>query len=82
MNKWNDNQKRPLEKNGVSGDVYEVHYMDVYNVLRYASGLNGYPFGVYADGVSGSKFPGAQRGAWGELSEAIPYGRIKRWRRK
>lgn len=62
-----------------SGTVVEINYYDRYNVTRTTTGSNGYPFGVYCD-ADGSKLPGAKRNALREVSRAIPYGRIKRWR--
>lgn len=75
---WVDTKKVPLEKLA-SGIAVEIRYYDSYNVTRTATGVNGYPFGVYCD-ADGSKLPGAERGAWGEESSAIPYGRIRQWR--
>lgn len=72
-------EKKPLEK-VASGTAVEIRYYDRFNVTRTAYGYCGYPFGVFCVGVDGSNLPGAMRGACGELSNAVPYGRIKQWR--
>lgn len=81
---WHRNKKEPLEATATV-DMVEAHYLDRNNVLRYTSGLNAPPFGVYGDGVDGSKIPtrgGHEYNAWGQVGEAIPYERIVRWRWK
>lgn len=77
MKKWHKQGTEPLENAAV--DAVEVHYMDAHNVPRYTYGVNGIPFGVYAD-VDGSKLGGAVRNVYGQISTAIPYERIVRWR--
>lgn len=81
MRQWRKQKAEPLERIAI-GSVVEIHYMDAHNVMRYAYGGNGAPFGVFAVGVDGSKLGGHERNAIGSVTTAVPYGRIVRWRYK